>query len=96
MDSGALFGSLKLKPPRKGLPCLKRLKRHPPFFPLLSLAAFGFRLLSIGVFLGCFGRKLDGESWFTWWFNHLPGPTGVASLGPFSPFFGWEEAPLLK
>ena len=21
----------------------------------------------------CFARKIDGDSWFTWWFNHLPG-----------------------
>ena len=25
------------------------------------------------LFFGCFGRKIDGDSWFTWWFNHLPG-----------------------
>ena len=29
----------------------------------------------IGVLFGCFGRKMDGDSWFTWWFNHLPGPS---------------------
>ena len=28
----------------------------------------------IGVLFGCFGRNIDGDSWFTWWFNHLPGP----------------------
>ena len=21
------------------------------------------------------GRKIEGDSWFTWWFNHLPGPS---------------------
>ena len=26
-----------------------------------------------GVLFGCFGRTIDGASWFTWWFNHLPG-----------------------
>ena len=28
---------------------------------------------SIGVRFGCVGGKIDGDSWFTWWFNHLPG-----------------------
>ena len=28
----------------------------------------------IGVLFGCFGRTIDGDSWFTWWFNH-PGPS---------------------
>ena len=23
--------------------------------------------------IGCFGRKIDGDSWFTWWFHHPPG-----------------------
>ena len=22
---------------------------------------------------GCFAGKLNGDSWFTWWFAHLPG-----------------------
>ena len=22
-----------------------------------------------------FGGKIDGDPWFTWWFNHLPGPS---------------------
>ena len=35
------------------------------------------RLMSIGVLCGCFGRQIDGDSWFTWWFNHLPGPSIV-------------------
>ena len=27
----------------------------------------------LGVLFGCFARKIDGDSWFTWWFHHLPG-----------------------
>ena len=27
----------------------------------------------IGVLCSCFGRKIDGDSWFTGWFNHPPG-----------------------
>ena len=30
---------------------------------------------SIGVLFGCFGRKIDGFPWFTWWLIHLPGPS---------------------
>ena len=26
-------------------------------------------------FLGCFARRIDGDSWFAWWFNHIPGPS---------------------
>ena len=33
------------------------------------------KVLRRGVLFGCFGRKIDGDSWFTWWFNHLPGPS---------------------
>ena len=29
----------------------------------------------IGVLFGCFGRQIDGDSWFIWWFNELPGPS---------------------
>ena len=25
-------------------------------------------------FWGRFGRKIEGDSWFAWWFNQLPGP----------------------
>ena len=25
--------------------------------------------------VGCLPRKIDGDSWFTWWFNQLPGPS---------------------
>ena len=31
----------------------------------------------IGVLFGCFGRKIEGDSWFTWWFNHLPGNPSI-------------------
>ena len=31
--------------------------------------------MGTGVLLGCFGRNIDCDSWFTWWLNHLPGPT---------------------
>ena len=27
------------------------------------------------AFLGCVGRKIDGDSWLTWWFNCVPGPS---------------------
>ena len=38
------------------------------------------------LFFACFGRKLDGDSWCTWWFNDLPGP----SIAPNrTPMFGW-------
>ena len=30
-------------------------------------------LRTIGVLLGCFGRRMDGFPWFTWWLNRLPG-----------------------
>ena len=33
------------------------------------------KVLLIGVIFGCFGRNIDGDSWFTWWFSHLPGPS---------------------
>ena len=32
---------------------------------------------TIGVLFGCFARKIDGEPWSTWWFNHLPGPSAI-------------------
>ena len=31
--------------------------------------------MAIGVLFGDFGRKIGGDSWFTGWFNHLPGPS---------------------
>ena len=39
-----------------------------------GLVSFGQAHRSIGVLFGCFARQVDGDSWFTWWFNHLPGP----------------------
>ena len=29
------------------------------------------RFMGIGVLFGCFGRKMDGDSWFTWCFFFL-------------------------
>ena len=40
------------------------------------------RHTGIGVLFGCFGREIDGDSWFTWWFNHLPGPSISAKRTP--------------
>ena len=34
---------------------------------------FSRKLASIGVLFGCFVSKIDDDSWFTWWFNHLRG-----------------------
>ena len=39
-------------------------------FPFLEPRKSGDR---IGVLFGCFARKIEGDSWFTWWFNHSPG-----------------------
>ena len=39
---------------------------------------------SVGVLFGCFGRKIDGDSWFTWWFNHLPGPSIFSKRAPMA------------
>ena len=38
-----------------------------------ALFPLGFNLLPWGVIFGCLGRKIEGDSWFTWWFCHLPG-----------------------
>ena len=39
-------------------------------------AGFGIlvdpNVLTRGVLFGCFAEKVDGDSWSTWWFNHLP------------------------
>ena len=35
------------------------------------LVEMGF--MPLGVLVGCFGRKIDGDSWFTRWFSHPPG-----------------------
>ena len=32
------------------------------------------KVVSIGALFGCYGRK-NRWPWFTWWFNHLPGPS---------------------
>ena len=37
-------------------------------------SARGLTPRDIGVLFGCFGVKF-GWPWFTWWFNHLPGPS---------------------
>ena len=51
----------------------------------------------IGVLFGCLGGKMEGDSWFTLWFNHLPGasicpkrtPMGVVRrLDGVCRFFG--------
>ena len=31
--------------------------------------------MDIGVLFGWFGRTIEGDSWFTWWFNYLRGPS---------------------
>ena len=46
----------------------------------------------IGVLFGCVGRKIDGDSWFTWWLHHLPGkPIYVPQKDAYgcTPFFSW-------
>ena len=54
----------------------------------------------IGVPFGCFAGKVDGDSWFTWWFDHPPGKPiyfpkkdtqtfpGICSPFCFFAFFG--------
>ena len=42
---------------------------------------------SIGVLFGCFGKRIDGDSWFTRWFTHLPGPPGGEVGFGFFPFY---------
>ena len=46
------------------------------------------RVRFIGVLFGCVARKIDDDSWFTWWFKHLPGissysPESVDGRNPF-------------
>ena len=44
---------------------------HPLFLPFsISLPK---SLDSVGVLFGCVAGKIAWRSWFTWWFNHLPG-----------------------
>ena len=57
----------------------------------------------IGVLFGCFGRKIEGDSWFTWWFNHLPGPFISPKRTPMirmrcisSVFQSWKPIPEAK
>ena len=56
------------------------------YFPLLVLKAIYHYWAeangSIGVLFGCFGRKIDGNSWLTWWFHHLPGPSSSPKRTP--------------
>ena len=55
---------------------------HGPSLGLFQLK--GDRLYGpIGVLFGCFGPKIDGDSLFTWWFNHLPGPSIATQRRPF-------------
>ena len=46
-------------------------------------------LPSIGVLFffrgGGFGGNIDGDSWFTWWFNHLPGLSICPKRTPMLP-----------
>ena len=60
-------------------PSAKQFVTQPLFFSWTTLRFKGQGneddLAAIGVLLGCFGRKIVGDSWFTWWFNHLPGPS---------------------
>ena len=47
----------------------------------------------------CFGRKIDGDSWFTWRFSHLPGPSIFPKRTPMAVLplkhpareSGWRE-----
>ena len=39
----------------------------------------------IGVLVGCFGRNIDGDSRFTWWCHHLPGPSIAPKRTPRPP-----------
>ena len=37
------------------------------------------------------GRRIDGDSWFFWWFNHLPGPSTVDGRNPAPPKEPWND-----
>ena len=56
-------------------------------FPTYQDNPFWYRFLEPqpDVLFACFGRKLDGDPWFTCWFNHLPGP----SMSPRSTPMIW-------
>ena len=53
----------------------QELERQAHKNPESNRRRVGHRIGDIGVLFDCFGRKIDGNSWFTWWFNHLPGPS---------------------
>ena len=69
--------------------------RTPAFATCCILSAW------IGVLFGCFDRQIDEDSWFTWWINHLPGPSISPKRTPcgldilvtfgFGPFW-WQTA----
>ena len=54
-------------------------KKRIAAWPTMAVLTNGFgpslSLRRIGVLFGCLARKIDGDSWFAWWFNHLPGPS---------------------
>ena len=56
----------------------------------LSRALEGFLngIATAGVLFGWFVLKIEGDSWFTWWFNYLPGPSIFQRRTPMakSPF----------
>ena len=43
---------------------------------------------ALGVLFGCFARKIDGDSWFTFWLNHLPEPSISPKRTPM-PYARW-------
>ena len=47
------------------------------------------RAETIGVLFGCFGRKIDGDSWFTWWLNH-PWPSICPKRTPMAETLRWS------
>ena len=58
------------------------------------LGGAGFRPSTVGVLFGWFGERIEGDSWFTWWFNHLPGPSIFPKRKPMGcvlAFFSWLE-----
>ena len=47
-------------------PCGIFFGTHPA-----EIGSYKPRIRVIGVLFGCFARNIQGDSWFTWWFNHL-------------------------
>ena len=43
---------------------------------------------STGILFGCFTQRIDGDSWFTRWFTHLPGPSISPKRTPMA-MSGW-------